>query len=115
LNLVNDQPQSRICGLMAEIENAQGDKEKSRDWLAKALHATRDPIWVSDGVAAARWTPVSPVTGEIVPCEWKPPFEMLSTDQVLLDFKSPAPQIERKTQGPEEIARVPLPDDPGID
>ena len=58
---ITDKPQARICGLMAQIEDAQGDKGKSREWLARALHAPRDPIWVADGVASARWTPVSPV------------------------------------------------------
>lgn len=110
-----DRPQARICGLMAEIEDAQGDKGRSREWLARALHAPRDPIWVSDGVASSRWTPVSPVTGEIVPCEWKPPFEMLPGNQWQISTPTetslPAPKVaEQKTAEP-----VRLPDDPGID
>lgn len=75
---VRDAPQARICELMAMIEEAADDKGRAREWLARAIHAPRDPMWVSDGVACPRWTPVSPVTGEIVPCEWKAPFEMLS-------------------------------------
>ena len=73
---LDDRPQARICALMADIEEAAGDKGRAREWLARALTAPRDPIWVSDGVASPRWTPVSPVSGEIVPCEWKAPFEM---------------------------------------
>ncbi len=107
-------PQARICGLMAEIEDAQGNKGKSREWLARALYAARDPIWVSDGVASARWTPVSPVTGEIVPCEWKPPFEMGPGGQ-WLGAASETPLLETDPQLPAVIERIPVPDDPGID
>lgn len=111
LKFVDDRPQSRLCGLMAEIEDGQGDKGKSLQWLARALHAARDPIWVSDGVAAARWTPVSPVTGEIVPCDWKPPFEMLSTNQLQFQTAQAPAQLENKT----DTKKLTLPDDPGID
>ena len=58
------------------IEAAQGKDGGAREWLGRALTAPRDPIWVSDGVASPRWTAVSPVSGEIVPCEWKAPFDM---------------------------------------
>ncbi|OYU72057.1 MAG: heme biosynthesis protein HemY, partial [Alphaproteobacteria bacterium PA3] len=58
---VDNRPQARVCALMADIEEAQGDKGRAREWLARALTAPRDPIWVSDGVASPRWTPVSPV------------------------------------------------------
>ncbi len=111
---LEDRPPQRICGLMAEIEDALGDKGKSREWLARAFHAPRDPLWVSDGVASMRWVPVSPVTGEIVPCEWKVPFEQPSGGQ--LQFQpdpdtNSRPLIER--QAPPELPR--LPDDPGIE
>lgn len=107
-------PQARVCGLMAEIEDAQGDKGKSREWLARALYAARDPIWVSDGVASARWTPVSPVTGEIVPCKWKPPFEMAPGGQ-WLGTQSETPMLEADPKSPVVVERIPVPDDPGID
>jgi HemY protein len=110
-----DRPQARICGLMAEIEEAQGDKGRSREWLARALHAPRDPIWVSDGVASSRWTPVSPVTGEIVPCEWKPPFEMLSGGQWQVSTSTETPLLAPKATNQKTIEPVRLPDDPGID
>jgi HemY protein len=88
-----DHPPARVCALMGEIEDSEGDKGKSREWFARAVHAPRDPLWVSDGVASPRWTPVSPVTGEIVPCEWKVPFDVLP----------PAPA---DMPGPEEAAAV---------
>ncbi len=49
---IDSRPQARICALMADIEEAQGDKGRAREWLARALNAPRDPIWVSDGVAS---------------------------------------------------------------
>ena len=110
-----DRPQARVCGLMAEIEDAQGDKGRSREWLARALHAPRDPIWVSDGVASAIWTPVSPVTGEIVPCEWKPPFEMAPGSHWQLNSEDAAPLLETTVQETKPLEQVRLPDDPGVE
>ncbi len=107
-------PQQRVCGLMAEIEDALGDKGKSREWLARAFHAAKDPLWVSDGVAAMRWTPVSPVTNEIVPCEWKEPFELPSGGRLQFQPQTDAPTVIK----PEDSALASLPrppDDPGVE
>ncbi len=112
---IEDRPQARICGLMAQIEDAQGDKGRSREWLARALHAPRDPIWVSDGVASARWTPVSPVTGEIVPCEWKPPFEMAAGSHWQLNADEETPLLETSAEDAKPAEQVRRPDDPGVE
>lgn len=116
-----DRPQARVCALMAEVEEATGDKGRAREWLARALTAPRDPMWVSDGVASTRWTPVSPVTGEIVPCEWKPPFDLpyaqpmqiteetQTAEPVLIS--SPASAIQRSDA---VSVSPPRPDDPGV-
>ncbi len=117
---VNDTPQARICELMAMIEEAAGDKGRAREWLSRAIHAPRDPMWVSDGVASPRWTPVSPVTGEIVPCEWKAPFEMLAQTAIVNDAAgSPSVSlVALAAKNPEEPSNIPqprLPDDPGVD
>lgn len=114
-----DQPQARLCVLMADIEEAQGDRGGAREWLARAVRATRDPIWVSDGVASPRWTPVSPVSGEIVPCEWKTPFEMPAEDNrfahtapaaVIAPMKPPEVQVDV----PRTVEYKRPPDDPGL-
>jgi HemY protein len=115
---IADQPQARVCALMAQIEDASDDKGHVKEWLARALHAPRDPMWVSDGVANTRWVPVSPVTGEIVPCAWKTPYEApqghiafspeLATDKALLEAKS-----EPQPATTEAIA-PPRADDPGV-
>lgn len=120
----DNRPQARVCALMAEIEEAQGDKGRAREWLARALSAPRDPIWVSDGVASPRWTPVSPVSGEIVPCEWKAPFEMpeqLEADRFTVApaeaLEAPEPAAEaapRSLEAPKMVQHQRPPDDPGL-
>ena len=116
-------PQARICALMASIEEAAGDKGRAREWLARALIAPRDPIWVSDGVASPRWTPVSPVSGEIVPCEWKAPFDMPEHLEADLpealpppaepEAESPAPKT-KALDAPQMVVPQRPPDDPGL-
>ncbi len=117
----DSRPQARICALMADIEEANGDKGRAREWLARALNAPRDPIWVSDGVASPRWTPVSPVSGEIVPCEWKAPFEMpeqfeadtqamIAAPAAVTAIATPVKAIE----APKMVVSQRPPDDPGL-
>src|SRR5258707_7959121 len=36
-------PRKRIAALMAELEMAQGDEGRAREWMARALNARRDP------------------------------------------------------------------------
>ena len=114
---LEDHPQARICALMADIEEGQGDKGRVREWLARALHAPRDPMWVSDGVASPRWTPVSPVSGEIVACEWKTPFDM--PEQLEADTPEPLPQpapspAPKAIEPPKRVVHQHQPDDPGL-
>lgn len=112
-------PQARICVLMAQIEEAGDDKGRVREWLARALSAPRDPMWVSDGVASHRWVPVSPVTGEIVPCEWKVPYE---TPAGAITFM-PAATLANAVASPSALPPAatpnrlapPVADDPGVD
>jgi HemY protein len=118
---IEAQPQARICALMAQVEDASDDKGRAREWLARAISATRDPVWVSDGVASTRWMPVSPVTGEIVPCEWKSPYDMAPGEVALLDnnaagtsasvmLPSPTTKTETGSTPPKHL----VPDDPGV-
>jgi HemY protein len=119
---LDDRPQARICALMADIEEASGDKGRAREWLARALTAPRDPIWVSDGVASPRWTPVSPVSGDIVPCEWKAPFEMpeqLEPDRpqelpAAETAPAPAEPPPKSLEAPKMVVPQRPPDDPGL-
>jgi HemY protein len=121
-----DQPQARLCALMAEIEEAQGDKGRAREWLARAITAPRDPMWVADGVASPRWTPVSPVTGEITNCEWKPPYETLPAEfpvavigaviaaPVPSSSTRTLPALRSETETSPRLLETIRPDDPGV-
>jgi HemY protein len=114
-------PQARVCVLMAQIEDAAGDKGRTREWLSRAIQAQRDPMWLSDGVANTRWVPVSPVTGEIVPCEWKIPFDVPQPEQDLLGKNSAGEVAAIASSNPAANAsdntatpNPPRPDDPGV-
>jgi HemY protein len=115
-----ERPQARICALMADIEDAAGDKGRSREWLARAIRAPRDPLWVSDGVASLRWVPVSPISGDIVPCQWKEPYEPAGAVEppakpAAAEGVAPAP-AKIDAQRPPEAVKLPgPPDDPGTE
>jgi uncharacterized membrane-anchored protein len=65
--------------------------------------------------------PVSPVSGEIVPCQWKTPFEMLAEPKPdTLSPPAPAatPVVESTPARTAQPAMAELPrppDDPGLD
>ncbi len=69
-------PREGIYLLLAEIEEAStGDEGRMRYYLAKALRAPRDPVWMADGLASDQWAPASPVTGRLDAFEWRAPVE----------------------------------------
>ena len=73
-------PTQAVCLLMAEIEEGQNaDQGKAREWLARAVRAPRDPVWVADGITADEWEPVSPVTGALDAFEWRVPLSAVSS------------------------------------
>ena len=115
-SFTQSRPQQRVCALMAQIEDAAGDKGRSREWLARAIHGTRDPVWVADGVASAHWFAVSPITGEIVSCAWKPPFEQPDGTAISFREDHAEPNAELPAaEKPKALEPLRLPDDPGID
>jgi HemY protein len=72
--LLDDRLTPRVCALMARIEGEQyRDAGRAREWLARAAGAARDPAWMADGVAYARWGPVSPATGRLDAMRWAVP------------------------------------------
>ncbi|KAB2850581.1 MAG: heme biosynthesis protein HemY [Hyphomicrobiaceae bacterium] len=84
-HLVDDRPSQRVCTLMARIEGGQnGDAGRVREWLARAVHAPRDPVWIADGHIAQRWAPISPLTGELDAFEWRVPEEQLESRESAL-------------------------------
>jgi HemY protein len=68
----------RVASLMARIEAGEnGDKGRVREWLARAVHAARDPAWTADGIVSEHWQAVSPVTGTLDAFQWRVPVESL--------------------------------------
>ena len=81
-------PTKRIAVLTAELERAEGDEGRAREWLARAVNAAPDPAWTADGYVSDRWLPLSPVTGRLDAFEWRVPLTAMT---------SAAPVIELET------------------
>ncbi|WP_336485687.1 heme biosynthesis protein HemY [Methylobacterium nigriterrae] len=78
--LLADRPTVRACLMMARIEEAEHGtgSGSARQWLARAAHAPRDPLWIADGIASETWAPVSPVSGRLDAFVWKAPTDLLA-------------------------------------
>jgi HemY protein len=102
-NYSTAEPTQSVCLLMAEIEEGQNaDQGKAREWLARAVRAQRDPVWIADGVIADDWEPVSPVTGELDAFEWRVPLSSVSSKS------EPMPAVpERLAVAPPETSLAP--------
>jgi HemY protein len=75
-------PTQRVALLMAEIEEIEhGDDGRAREWMARAVHAARDPAWTADGLVSERWLPVSPVSGRLDAFQWKVPLAELGAPE----------------------------------
>ncbi len=90
-------PTKRIALLMAELERADGDEGRAREWLARAVNAAPDPAWTADGYVSDRWLPLSPVTGRLDAFEWRVPLTgmtsatpVIESDPVLVIPAKPA-------------------------
>ncbi len=76
----NNNPTQAICLLMADLEEGEsGDQGRAREWVNRAVRATRDPVWTADGITAEEWEPVSPVTGKLDAFEWRVPTSAVAT------------------------------------
>lgn len=74
--LIANNPTARVCTLMARIEGGEKrDAGRVREWLARAVRAPRDALWIADGVASEEWSPISPVTGAFDAFEWRVPAD----------------------------------------
>ena len=133
-------PTRRVATLMAEIEEAEhGDEGRVREWMARAMRASGDPVWTADGVVSERWLPVSP-NGRLDGFEWKVPLAEIGVSRPVIEVAPPAvvapapkpvsepiaEKPQRKAARPRSPARpaktvepvIPLvhaPDDPGLD
>jgi HemY protein len=114
--LLHDRLTQRVATLMARIESELGDKGRVREWLARAVHAPRDPAWTADGIATDRWSPISPVTRALDAFQWRAPVESVDQqDADVLASKTEAlaalgvgpdvAPVEEKPASPVEQAR----------
>ena len=74
LPLIAKNPSAKVCALMARIEGGEKrDAGRVREWLARAVRAPRDAVWMADGIISNEWAPISPVTGALDAFEWRVP------------------------------------------
>jgi HemY protein len=101
-------PTQAVCLLMAEIEEGQNaDQGKAREWLARAVRAPADPVWVADGITSDEWEPVSPVSGALDAFEWRVP---LSTSNGRAEpLRPPAEKLPAPVPPPAETSLAPQP------
>src|SRR3984885_8753965 len=86
-------PTRRVCLLMADIEEADGNDGAVREWLGRAARAPRDKAWVADGVISDRWAPVSP-SGTLDGFVWRTPDERIAAPVETAAASPVAPPIE---------------------
>ena len=92
-------PTRRVCLLMADIEETEGNHGAVREWLGRAARAPRDKAWVADGVISDRWAPVSP-SGTLDGFVWRTPDERLAAQ---------AESRRRPPPPPTEAIAAPIP------
>src|SRR6478609_5108034 len=137
-------PTRRVATLMAEIEEAEhGDEGRVREWMARAMRASGDPVWTAEGAVSERWLPVTP-GGRLDGFEWKVPLAQIGVARPVIEVSppiaesvpvpseskaepppEPEPEKPRKIAKPKPTAKakpvepvIPLvhaPDDPGPD
>jgi HemY protein len=74
--LLADRLTQRVAMLMARIEAGEnGEKGRVREWLARAMNAARDPVWMADHVISNHWEPTSPADGRLDAFQWRVPVE----------------------------------------
>jgi HemY protein len=97
-------PTRRAATLMAEIEEAEGDVGRSREWMARAMRAAPDPVWAADGVVSEQWLPVSPVTGKLDAFQWKVPVAEIGFERPLIEPDQIAPPVAEKSPVEEKLS-----------
>jgi len=112
-------PTRRVAALMAEIEQSEhGDEGRVREWMARAMRASGDPVWTADGVVSDRWLPVTP-NGRLDGFEWKLPLAEIGVSRPVIEVTPPPapaePAIEiaapeAKLEPAPEIAAEPVPE-----
>ena len=97
-----ENPPSRICRLMAELEEGENkDMEKVRHWLGRASSSEPDPAWICSGCGASNfvWTPLCGRCGALGSLEWgvseHVAGSLTNPEITALPFKSAAGMVEK--------------------
>ncbi len=99
---LHGRPTRRVCLLMADIEEADGNQGAVREWLGRAARAPHDKAWVADGVISDRWAPVSP-SGTLDGFVWRTPDERIAAPVETAPPPStppPPPEVAAPAQAP---------------
>jgi HemY protein len=84
--ILTERPTRKALLLMAALEEAEtGDRGRARGWMARAVHAPRDPAWTADGIVLEEWAPISPVSGKLDAVEWKIPVAEIEGPRIEID------------------------------
>ena len=84
-------PTRRVATLMAEIEESEhGDEGRVREWMARAMRASGDPVWTADGMVSERWLPVTP-NGRLDGFQWRLPLAEIGVSRPVIEMTEPAP------------------------
>jgi HemY protein len=79
-------PTQRVAALMAAIEEAEhGDTGRVREWMARAVRASGDPVWTADGVVSDKWLPVTP-SGRLDGFEWRVPLAEIGVTRPVIEI-----------------------------
>jgi HemY protein len=115
--LLADRLTQRVAMLMARIEAGEnGEKGRVREWLARAVNAPRDPVWMADGVISDHWEPTSPVDGRLDAFQWRVPVETRDASrneilarrlEELIAIEAPAAQDVDTARSGEPVAGAP--------
>jgi len=86
-----------------------GDEGRVREWMARAMRASGDPVWTADGVVSERWLPVTP-NGRLDGFEWKLPLAEIGVSRPVIEVAPPpAPAAPAIVIAASETTAAPAP------
>ena len=109
--LAKQDPQPRVFGLLAQLEQVSGDAAKATYWLKLAQNAPLDPIWVcgSCGQRVRKWSAHCPSCQTFDGLEWRSPDdEKLEIPTVLTDHQE-TPVSNRQDEEHKDLNHLSLP------
>jgi HemY protein len=108
-------PTASVYRLLAELEQAEGNGEKARLWLARAVDAPPDPAWLCETTSEARadWSPFGP-DGRFDSLRWGSPPKIVpllrpgARAELILPGTPGAPGEAARAASPPAEAVVPV-------